>query len=382
MIMRRFHAVSLLSAGLLACPALAALPSPIDPARVAFPGGVVAPGSAASASLALADRWLGEEPFDNPAVPRRFALSATPVLLHVSRQDLRSDNRNFEEQFAFPEIGGAWAGVPLGAVQLSAYFHQALLRRESNTYLLGRGLGGGPSAALASETGTREMHEGLAASIAVGPARLGVAAEWTHRADFYDLTEVSGSPDEGHRRASFSGGGLGAQAGGRLDLGPASHRVELGGAVRWVPSLDLEGVELRELLSDTSSTPVAVSRTSGWEGGVSARVAVSETFRATAGLGGSGRQEWKEFGVTSGPGFEWKVGGEFHDPAAPWTFRFGFGSEQRRGGPEPRAGVVALGLGWTLTSAQLDFALIHYAIGRADQPTSFDDRLVATVSLR
>jgi hypothetical protein len=385
--MRRGH--TLLFGTLVCCAALtralsaaAQTPATLDPARVAFPGGFAAPASAASAAAALADRRLGEEPYANPAVPRGVALAGSPMVQRMSRQDLRSLNRSFDERAGFLNLASAWAGAPLGPVQWSAYVYQPLLRNEDNSYLLGRGLGGGPSAAIASETTTREIREGLAASCGAGPLRIGVAGEWTHRSDFYDYTEVSGSPDQGHRRLSFSGGGFGGQIGARLSTGPNRHRIEIGASARRVPALSLTGTEVRELLTDSSTTAVAVKRASGWEAGASARVQVSETFRATLGLGGHGAQDWKEFGLTAGSGMEWKLAGEFHDPEVPWVVRFGFGAEQQRGVEEARAAVFALGLGWTFQQAQLDFGLMHRTLSRTDLPHSFDDRLVATVSLR
>src|SRR5262245_61661598 len=68
-------------------------PTPLSSSLFSFPGSVASPASAASAGVALADRWLGEEPFANPAgisIPR---LVASGTMLRVSRQDLRADNR-------------------------------------------------------------------------------------------------------------------------------------------------------------------------------------------------------------------------------------------------------------------------------------------------
>jgi hypothetical protein len=47
--------------------ASAATPAPLDPRLFAFPGAFPNPASARSAGLALADRWLGDDPYDNPA---------------------------------------------------------------------------------------------------------------------------------------------------------------------------------------------------------------------------------------------------------------------------------------------------------------------------
>ena len=51
-------------------------PAPLDPHAVRLPGRARRrPASAASAGSALADRWLGDEPFDNPGGARRRAAS-------------------------------------------------------------------------------------------------------------------------------------------------------------------------------------------------------------------------------------------------------------------------------------------------------------------
>src|SRR5207249_8507554 len=86
----------------LGVPAAAlAQPSPLDSGLWAFPASASAPATATSAARALADRWLGEQPFDNPAAKPRRGVAASGVLERLSRQDLRSDNRHFQEQAAF-----------------------------------------------------------------------------------------------------------------------------------------------------------------------------------------------------------------------------------------------------------------------------------------
>src|SRR3989442_4094010 len=89
----------LCSAGLEPC--RAGPPSPITAELFSFSGAVTTPGSAVSAGVALSDRWLGDEPFNNPAVPLVSALVVSPVLQRMSRQDLRGPNRPFDEQGAF-----------------------------------------------------------------------------------------------------------------------------------------------------------------------------------------------------------------------------------------------------------------------------------------
>src|SRR6266508_5954036 len=98
-------AAALIFAGGSLAPAAAA---PLDPELFAFPGSPVSPGSAAAAATALATRWLGEQPFDNPALEARRGVELSPAVLHVSRQDLRAANRNFDETTAFVDGAGGW----------------------------------------------------------------------------------------------------------------------------------------------------------------------------------------------------------------------------------------------------------------------------------
>src|SRR5262249_51749959 len=94
--------------------AATAMAATVDGTRFAFPGAPVGPASAPSAAVALADRWLGERPFDNPAFAAKREIELSPLLLHVSRQDLRADNRNFADQGASIDAAGGWLGMPVG----------------------------------------------------------------------------------------------------------------------------------------------------------------------------------------------------------------------------------------------------------------------------
>ena len=103
-----FRAACPLLLALIVAPVAAAPPEPIDPTLFPFPGAVVGPGSAASAGMALADRWLGDEPLSNPAVRLGREVVLSPALLHMSRQDLRADNRNFDETPVFLDASSGW----------------------------------------------------------------------------------------------------------------------------------------------------------------------------------------------------------------------------------------------------------------------------------
>src|SRR5262245_11312504 len=104
----------------------------VDPAWLAFPGQVRHPSSAASAGLALADRWLGAAPFDNPAIELARHAEVSPASVRVRRQDLRARNRSYDETPAFLDAAGAWGVARAGRVALFAYADQPVLRTETS----------------------------------------------------------------------------------------------------------------------------------------------------------------------------------------------------------------------------------------------------------
>jgi len=224
----RTFAIALAAASLLldAVPVGAQLPTTISPELYAFPGAHPSPGSAASAALALADRWLGDEPFDNPAAARPYTLALSPLLLHVSRQDLRADHRSYEETSAFFDAAGGYFGAQGGAIGIALYGYQPVLRLEDNAFLTGTLLG--PAGSVTSNTDAREVRGGLAVSFARGSARLGIAGEWTHRADHYERTDDTGGPAPNTYVTDFSGNAVGGQAGVRVNLGEGPGAITLG----------------------------------------------------------------------------------------------------------------------------------------------------------
>lgn len=363
----------------LAVPAAAQTPSPIDPTLFSFPGGFDHPPSAISAGVALADRWLGDEPFANPAALRAERVIASPALLHSSRQDLRAGNRNFDERPAVLDGAGAAIGLPYLPVWL--YFHQPVLRFDD--YAFSRGTGTDPSVAPASFEGRADMREtraGAAASAAVARLRLGAAVEWTRRDDRFETEEQSGAPDQGLRTVTFDGTGVGWALGARYESPESATRAwALGAALRAIPKLEVEGEQTLDLLSGYSVTPVAAVREAGWEGGLSARYGVSADFALLAAFGGRSAQKWEGFGVESGDKTAWALGGVFHVAGDPWTMRLGYGQEQQTGVPETRAGSLGLGLGWDMEGVILDFGLLHRGIERPGRPRSYDDRVIGSV---
>ena len=100
-----------------------------------------------------------------------------------------------------------------------------------------------------------------------------------------------------------------------------------------------------------------------------------------AGVGGRSAQAWRGFGVRNGAGMTWSAGTEFHDARDPWTVRFGLGQEIVRGVPEPRAGIVSLGFGWSFGAVRTDLGVLRRSLQRADEPTSADDRVVGSLEV-
>jgi hypothetical protein len=355
----------------------AAPPSPIASSLFGFPGQTLAPGSGRTAALAGANRWLGDEPFHNPAVAADGVV-LTPVLQRVSRQDLRSDNRQYDETSVFFDVLGGWAARSMGAWSGAIYAHQSLLRHENFAFTRGPNIV--PPGTVAGQADVREYRAGLAVSRSSGPWRFGLAGEWSGRDDTYETNETSGSPSSGFSHADFSGSAIGFQGGARWDgAAPWGAALAVGAGARFVPSLELEGTQQLNLLTGDSTAAIRATRESGWEGGLSSRLAIGPTFDAMASLGGRTAQTWDGFGVTDGALFEWRIGGEFHAPEEPWTFRFGLGQEHQTDVAESRTGVLGLGLGWDFDGVVIDVGAIRRTLRRDTQPTSYEDRFVGSV---
>jgi hypothetical protein len=372
--------MGLVSAG----PALADPLSPLDPARFAFPGSRTSPASAASAGCALADQWLADEPFANPAM-RSSTLrgSATGIGFRVNRQDLAAGNRNFDQTEAFFDGASAMVGLPeLGRLSSALYFFQPALRQEDWSYLSGLSTPNPTSpATIEGHADTRELRAGMAVSGRFGPGALGVGVEWSKREDSYLYKESSADVSTaGSDSLGFSGDQVGVQIGGRWDHGDTtagSFRIGVGG--RYLPDLDVDGVHTVVRASGTTRDSVHATRSAAWESGLSVRYFVTPGFHALGGAGVRGAQDWQGFGVTAGQAWEWKLGGEYHESRDVWTVRFGFGQEFQDDVAEPRANVFGVGAGWQWDGLAFDVGLVHRSISREGTRDWFDDRVLLTV---
>ena len=355
----------------------AQLPEPLDAAWLyPFPGTVPGPASPVSAGLGLSDRWLGDEPFDNPAAAPARSIMVAPVFQRVKRQDLPAAY-DYDEIEGYLDLAGGWLSLPVRGFGVTLYAFEPVLRLEDAAFTTRED----PNQVLIPRTFTatssaRELRTGLALSHAWRGARFGAAVEWTRREDSYDFNEVQGTPQPGLSRVDFAGDGIGFQAGARV---PVASAVVLGGALRYVPVLDLSGRQTIE--ADDLAQSVSATRDAGWDGGVSARWTVSDAFRVLASLGGRTAQAWDGFGVSAGRAVGWSAGFEYEEPEQPWTFRFGLGQEQQVGTPEPRAGAYALGLGWKADALRLDLGVLRRSCERAGKASSYDDRAVAGVTV-
>jgi hypothetical protein len=370
---------------LAAGPAAAQPPSPLGSDLFAFPGAFGAPSSAATAGLAFADRWLGDTPFDNPAVARRGAYAVTGALMRMSRQDLRVDNRNFDEQDLFIDFGGGYFAFPVSAATVSVYAVQPVLRREETAFTRGEIGGPEPPAVITSSSSARELRAGVGVAFGGAGLRLGAAAEWTRRSDEYETTEVSGSPDQGHRLLEMEGGGVGVAAGVRLgEDRPEAGAFTIGVSGRAVPELEIEGEQQFELLSGDSTRSFDATRESRVETGISASLRATEALRFVAGFGGHSGGDWDGLSgpgstpVGSGKATVGALGLEFHDARDPWTLRIGYAIEREADAPEDEASALGLGFGWDFEGSTLDFGILHRTIERENLPNSYDDRLSIT----
>lgn len=365
-----------------AVPARAAAPPPVDSNVFAFPGAFAMPASAASAGLALSDRWLGLDPAANPAARPARGVVLAPLGLRTSRQDLAADNREFDEQFGYVDFASGSLSLPFGRHAVTLYAWQPALRRENSSYTSGPA-GSPTSAAVAHDGETRELRAGLAVSHGAGAWRGGVAFEWTQFTES-DLTETrSGDPFSGRRLADFDGSAFAGAAGVTYDHGSERPRGwRAGFAAHWDAALDASGLATVDLLATDSTAAIAATRDARFEAGASAAWTLTAESHLYLSLGTRPAETWSEFGVASRTGLLWAAGADYHDAELPWTARLGVGQEQRPGTPEPRAGMIGAGFDWASGETTFSVGLLHRTVERPGAPKLADDRLVGSVAVR
>ncbi len=376
---------ALLAALVLACPPAAAqAPPALTNPNYGFPvpGDHPAAANAASAGVALADRWLGTTGFENPATALPQGLEISPVFQRVSRQDLSSQNRDFDQVVGYPDLAGARFSLPFGAWGLTLYAWQPALRLEELSFSAGPLVS---PAFVRLLTSQREIRAGGAVSRAVGAGRLGVSGEWVHREDFYETHEQSGSPLAGDRRIDLQGDGFGVSAGVAWEKdADRPWGSWFGAALRYGSELSATGT-----YSGVNDFPSGVApdttygfdarRASGWSGGASGRVTIAPSTRFLLGVSFRSAADWPGLGLTTGTGLAWSAGFDWKDPELPWGARFGVGQESLPDAVESRAGLLAVGFTWVSGDLVIDAGILHRNLARGDLARSADDRGVLSV---
>jgi hypothetical protein len=362
--------------------ARAQTPSLIRSPLFAFPGGFLNPVTAVSAGRAAADAWLGDSPYANPAAPIVKAVEISGQISHLSRQDLRAANHDYDETWGFFSGGGLAGGVTVSErLGVWVYASRPESRFEENAFAAGTA--SDPSvqpAVIQSKSEATESRAGAGVTAQLGALRIGVAIENTWRSDHYQLTETSGSPSAGTRDLAFDGDAIGGQAGIQwASRSEARGRFEVGAAVRWLPELEVTGSEIDLLAAADSIVTANATREAGWEGGGTVAYGVNEAFRVMAGFGGRTAQEWDGFGVTSGAWIHWAVAADYHHPEEAWGLHFGFGGDQQDDVPEQTATAFGIGGDWAFGTTTLTVSAMRRGLDRDDAPTSWDTRFMAGV---
>jgi hypothetical protein len=367
---------------LLASSASAQTPSLIGSPLFSFPGGFLNPVTAVSAGRAVADAWLGESPYGNPAAPVASIAEISGQISHISRQDLRATNHDYDETWGFFSGGGIAGGVRIShRLGVWAFASRPESRQEENAFAAGTA--GDPSvqpAIIESKSEATESRAGAGATAELGSFRVGVAVENSWRSDHYQVTETSGSPSSGTRDLAFDGDALGAQAGVHWQSRSEQRgRLEVGASARWLPELEVTGSEIDILLAGTSITPANAKREAGWEGGTSVAYGVSDAFRVMGGFGGRTAQDWTGFGVTAGASYHWALAGDYHHPEEAWGLHFGGGADHQDDVLDESATVFGLAGDWNLDKVVLTASAMRRGLERASGPTSWDTRFMGGV---
>ena len=391
MLVRRRMLFRALSWGLLCLaasvlPARAAAPPALANPDFAFPipGDYVSPANAASAGVALADRWLGSTGFENPATATPRGIELSPVFQRVSRQDISSQNRDFTQVTGYPDVLGARLSWPMGAWGVTAYAWQPVLRLEEFSF------SSGPLAQPAFVrllTSQREIRAGAAVSRGAGPARFGISGEYVRRDDAYETHEQSGSPSAGDRRIEFAGAGFGGSAGFTWEKDTDRPWGSwFGAAIHYGSELTLDGTysgvnDLPGGVAADTSYAFTATRETEWSGGVSGKVTIAPATRFVAGLSMRTGADWTGLGIGTSTGASWGVGFDWKDPELSWGARLGLGQERNPDALEEKSGLVSVGFTWVSGDLVLDVGFLHRNLAHGDLPRSSDDRITGSVRI-
>jgi len=356
-------------------------PPPLGNPAYGFPvpGDYVTPATAATAGLALSDRWLGKSIYENPAaiVPRGVEVS--PVFQRTSRQDISSQNRDFDQTFGYLDLVGLSVSLPSRNWGLVLYGWQPVLRLEEQTYTAGPLVSPAEVRQLDSQ---REMRGGAAISRGFGALRAGVSGEWVHRDDNYETHIQSGDPLAGDRVVGFSGDGYGASGGLVYQKDPDQVRgLWIGASARYGAEIPLTGTVEQQLALGDTTYDFDATRGSEWSGGLSARMTVAPATRVLVGLSGRSGQTWDGFGFETTSGGGWSAGLDWKDEELPWGARFGVGQEWNSGALEENAGLLSIGFTYVSGTMVVDLGLMHRNLARDEFAHSADDRMVMTVKV-
>jgi hypothetical protein len=357
------------------------LPPPLGNPTFGFPipGDYVTPSTAASAGLALADRWLGKSVYENPAAIVPGGVEVSPVFQRTSRQDISSVNRDFTQTSGYIDVAGFSLSVPTGKWGLVLYGWQPVLRLEEQTYTAGPLVA--PAEVRQLDT-QREMRGGVAVSRTFGAVRAGVSGEWVHRDDNYETHLQSGDPLAGDRVTAFSGDGYGLSGGVLYEKDPDKVRgLWVGASARYGAEIPLTGMVDQHLAVGDTTYAFDATRGSEWSGGLSARMTVSPATRVVLGLSGRSGQSWDGFGVETTSGGGWSAGLDWKDDELPWGARFGVGQEWNPGALEKQAGLLSIGFTYVSGTLVMDVGLMHRNLAREGFAHSADDRAVLTVKV-
>ena len=345
----------------------------------AFPGDFASPANAASAAVALADRWLGLSGYENPAAVVPKGVEVSPMFQRVNRQDMASQNRGYDQTIGYPAFAGARLSLPIGRLGVIAYAWQPVVRYEEYSF------SAGPLATPAfvrTLTAVQETRAGLAVSHPIGAVRLGVSGEWVNRDDRYETSEQSGAPTAGDRVVEIKGSGFGGSAGvsWEQDTDRPWGRW-FGAAVHYGSELTLDGTTDEQLALGSSTSAFTLTRAEEWSGGASGKVTIAPATCFVAGLSFRGGQDYGSGAPGTGSGFSWGGGIDWRDPELSWGARFGLGQETLSEAFEPKAGLFSFGFTWISGDLVVDASILHRNMSREDLPHSSDDRAVLSVKV-